>query len=341
MGHTPRPRNVTVGHEVVSERIIRVPLPLPLPDLKVVNAYVIVASEGLTLIDPGWSYEPSETALRTTLSTLGAAPSDVRRILVTHQHWDHYSLAIQWRNSFGMELMLGREERHSIEAFTAIEGVHPNQVTMLLRAGAAQLAADIAALQWQPYEIGVPFEPPDRWIDDGDLIDCGSTTLLARSTPGHTRGHTVFHDGAGAAAFTGDHLLPRITPSIAFERAPEALPLRSYISSLRLFLQLPDTQMLPAHGTTDGSTQSRATELLDHHRERLESIATIVCSDPLSAYGVARRLRWTRRRRLLEELDVVHRMTAILEVLAHLDLLVAQRNIAVYETDEGQIFAPA
>ncbi|MBL3746503.1 MBL fold metallo-hydrolase, partial [Mycobacteroides abscessus subsp. massiliense] len=64
MGHTPRPRNVTVGHEVVSERIIRVPLPLPLPDLKVVNAYVIVASEGLTLIDPGWSYEPSETALR-------------------------------------------------------------------------------------------------------------------------------------------------------------------------------------------------------------------------------------------------------------------------------------
>ncbi|EHM20743.1 hypothetical protein MMAS_09400 [Mycobacteroides abscessus subsp. massiliense CCUG 48898 = JCM 15300] len=37
----------------------------------------------------------------------------------------------------------------------------------------------------------------------------------------------------------------------------------------------------------------------------------------------------------------MHRMTAILEVLAHLDLLVAQRNIAVYETDEGQIFAPA
>lgn len=136
MGYAPRTRNVTVGHEVVSEHIIRVPLPLPLPDLKVVNAYVIVAPEGLTLIDPGWSYEPSETVLRTTLSTLGAAPSDVRRILVTHQHWDHYSLAIQWRNSFGMELMLGREEHHSIEAFTAIEGVHPNQVTMLLRAGA-------------------------------------------------------------------------------------------------------------------------------------------------------------------------------------------------------------
>ncbi|SLB52194.1 Uncharacterised protein [Mycobacteroides abscessus subsp. massiliense] len=72
MGYAPRTRNVTVGHEVVSEHIIRVPLPLPLPDLKVVNAYVIVAPEGLTLIDPGWSYEPSETVLRTTLSTLGA-----------------------------------------------------------------------------------------------------------------------------------------------------------------------------------------------------------------------------------------------------------------------------
>lgn len=340
MGARSLSGDTDAAHQV-SEHVRRVPLPLPLPGLRAVNAYVITAPDGITLIDPGWAYEPSETVLLAALRMLGATPSDVRRILVTHQHWDHYSLAIQWRNTFGIELMLGQEERHSIEAFTALEGVHPNQVALLVRAGASRLAADIEALRWEPYEEGVPFEPPDRWIDDGDLIDCGSTTILARSTPGHTRGHTVFQDCAGAAVFTGDHLLPRITPSIAFERAPEAMPLQSYMSSLRLFLDLPDAQMLPAHGPTTGRTRSRAQELLDHHRERLESIATIVCAEPSSAYGVAKRMRWTRRRRPLDELDVVHRMTAVLEVLAHLDLLAAQRSLTAHETDEGQVFTPA
>lgn len=34
------------------------------------------------------------------------------------------------------------------------------------------------------------YPPPDRWLDDGDEIDCGATTIAVRATLGHTRGHT-------------------------------------------------------------------------------------------------------------------------------------------------------
>lgn len=341
MANVPTSAGIDKGVDRIAEHVVRIPLPLPLPDLKLVNAYMITGADGVTLIDPGWDFAPSDTALRTALSAMDVTPTDVRRILVTHQHWDHYSLAVSWRDAFGAELMLGREERHSIAAYTALEGVHPVQVRMLVSAGATRLAAEIGKLEWEPYERDVSFAPPDRWLDDGDVIDCGATTVVARATPGHTRGHMVFEDKAHAMAFTGDHLLPRITPSIAFERVPEQLPLRSYMSSLQLFLDLPDSRMLPAHGETGRQTQGRAQELLDHHHERLARVADLVASGSSTAFQVAEEMRWTRRDRFLDELDTVNQMNAVLEVLAHLDLLVNQRVLTCHESDEGRQFAVA
>ena len=43
--------------------------------------------------------------------------------------------------------------------------------------------------------------------------------LLAVPTPGHTQGHVVFADVERALLFAGDHVLPRITPSVGFEAA--------------------------------------------------------------------------------------------------------------------------
>jgi glyoxylase-like metal-dependent hydrolase (beta-lactamase superfamily II) len=339
MSQVSQSAGVTPDLEEIAGHVFRVPLPLPLPDLKAVNAYIVTGPDGVTLIDPGWAYEPSEVALRSALAALGAAPPDVRRILATHQHWDHYSLAVRWRDQFGAELMLGREEQHSMAAFTRLAGVHPTQVGMLVRAGARQLADAVDRLEWEPHERDVAFSPPDRWLDDGDVIDCGATTIVVRATPGHTRGHMVFDDTAHAMVFTGDHLLPRITPSIAFERAPEALPLRSYMSSLRLFLDLPDSRMLPAHGVADRLTRGRAVELLDHHRERLDRVADLVAAGAVTAFEVARRMRWTRHERTLDELGTVHQMTAVLEVLAHLELLATQGILTTHDSDAGCAFS--
>ncbi len=308
--------------------MFRVPLPLPLPDLTSVNAYLILGADGVTLIDPGWDWAPAESALCDVLRGFGAGPTDVRRILVTHQHWDHYSLALRWSTTYDAELMLGHEERHSIAAFSAMTGVHPTQVGMLVTAGAPRLAGAVDRLQWESHELGIAFTPPDRWLMNGDVIDCGGMSIVARLTPGHTRGHMVFDDVARGMVFTGDHLLPRITPSIAFERAPEALPLRSYLSSLKLFLELPQSRMLPAHGPADRHTGDRAQELLDHHRQRLEHIAEFVAAGAATAFDVATRMRWTRHERSLDDLGVVHQMTAVLEVAAHLDLLATQQVLS-------------
>jgi glyoxylase-like metal-dependent hydrolase (beta-lactamase superfamily II) len=308
----------------VSSHVVRIPLPLPLSDLRVVNVYAVLGSDGVTLVDSGWADEPSESVLVEALHGLGFAPSDVRRILVTHAHWDHFSRAIMWQRRYGTTVLLGRQERHTIAAFDEIDGAYPMQARLLRKAGAPQLAQTIADLELEPFERDVPFGPPDVWLDDGDEIDCGGTLLVARATPGHTRGHIVYEDRSAGLTFTGDHILPRITPSIALERMPEELPLRSYLASLRLFLDLPDTSMLPAHGAVTSSVKARAEALLEHHRDRLDVVTGLVATGASTAHDVSRQMSWTRHGRTIDELGPVHGMTAILEVAAHLELLVAR-----------------
>lgn len=312
------------GIELIAEHVVRIPLPLPLPDLKVVNAYAIQGDDGVTLVDPGWASIDSEAVLVSALRHLGYLPDDVRRILVTHLHWDHYTQAVKWQRQHGCAVFLGMEERHTLVAFDALPGVYPNQVHLLRRSGAFDLADVIDELALEPYERDAPFGPPDVWLRGGEEIGCGGTTIVAHATPGHTRGHLVFEDPAAGLLFTGDHILPRITPSIAFERASGHLPLRSYLESLQLCMTWSAARMLPAHGAVTDEVVPRVQELLNHHEKRLKEILGHVAEGAQTAYGVARRMRWTRRERAVDELGAVHAMTAVLEVLAHLELLASQ-----------------
>lgn len=329
MPKKPADPDVPGNIEHVSEHVVRIPLPLPLTDLKIVNAYAIRGDDGVTLVDPGWANAESELVLVGALRQLGYVPNDVRRILVTHAHWDHYTQAVQWQREHAATLFLGREERHTVEAFDDQPGNYPNQVQLLRRGGANDLADEIDRLELEPYERDVQQGPPDVWLRGGEEIDCGGRTIVAHATPGHTRGHMVFEDPVDELLFTGDHVLPRITPSIGFERAPDRLALRSYIESLQFCLTLSDARLLPAHGAVTGDVGSRAQELLVHHEQRLKEILEFVTAGAQTAYDVASKMRWTRRERTIHELGTVHGMTAVLEVLAHLELL----------ADEGRLLS--
>ena len=123
----------------------------------------------------------------------------------------------------------------------------------------------------------------------------GGVLVLAVPTPGHTQGHVVFADVERALLFAGDHVLPRITPSVGFEAAFAKQPLGDYLRSLRLMLQMPDMRLLPAHGAVTESTHARVEQLLAHHEDRLAACLARVIFGAGTAYDTARALPWTRR----------------------------------------------
>ncbi|TWG89679.1 glyoxylase-like metal-dependent hydrolase (beta-lactamase superfamily II) [Nocardioides sp. J9] len=328
----------------LGERLALIELPLPLEGLTSVNCYVVRGDDETVLVDPGWSSPATERALLAGLEELGLTPGDLSRVLTTHHHWDHYTQALAWQGKHDLPVHLGRGDDHSIRAWFDLEGAFPRQVGLLRAAGAPALAEEIANLPAEVHEQDMDFDLPAAWLDDGDVIDCGGVSIRALATPGHTRGHVCFEVPESGFLLTGDHVLPRISPSIAYEREPDPLSLLSYLSSLRLVAERPELRLLPAHGAVDtepGSAATRARELLQHHAERLELITGLVADGRSTAHDVARSMPWTRRGRQLHELDLVHRMTAVLEAEAHLVLLEHQGLLQRSSVDGVDHYAAA
>jgi glyoxylase-like metal-dependent hydrolase (beta-lactamase superfamily II) len=278
-------------------------------------------------VDGGWALPESRRRLERAMASIGHDLTEIRRILVTHVHRDHYTQAVELRRLFGARVALGAGERHGLEMLNRIRSNVPvSSLDSLRRNGADDLASRVGrtldefdATNW---------EAPDEWLHAGEL-EVGDRTLRVIPTPGHTKGHVVFLDERAKLLFAGDHVLPHITPSIGFELGEPGSPLVDYLNSLRLMTTYADARLLPAHGPVAASTHARVADLLAHHDIRLAEAVDALGSDELDAHAVARRLTWTRRRIGFTDLDDFNRMLAINETAAHLQVLVRTGQAAV------------
>ncbi|MGQ0623478.1 MAG: MBL fold metallo-hydrolase [Sporichthyaceae bacterium] len=317
----PAPDWTTPGAYEVAPGVHRIPLPMPNDGLRAVNVYVLATAGGCVLIDSGWALTEARSALEAALGELGYGLESISRFLVTHAHRDHYTLGIALQRTLGTKVAVGAGEQANIERATIDTGSTAARLLPML--GANHLVQDwMAAYPPAAREAAAAsFGPPDEWIDGGAELRVGARTLTAIQTPGHTRGHLVFLDPAAGVLFTGDHVLPHITPSIGFEPARVEDPLGDYLRSLRLLLAYPDVRMLPAHGAPGESVHQRVTELLAHHEVRLEATHAAALAGTGTPFETARRIGWTRRLTPFEELTVFNQILAIGETYAHLVVL--------------------
>lgn len=311
----------------VAPGVHRIPLPLPNDGLRAVNVYAIADGDSLTLVDGGWALDESRRQFDAALAQIGAGAGDITRFLVTHAHRDHYTQALTLRREFGSEVMLGEEERHTLDRLMSPDHRSMDRQLELLAEHGAKPVRDALLSVRSDAPRNHVWERPDAWINATTDLGLSDRQLRAMPTPGHTRGHLVFLEEQAGLMFAGDHVLPHITPSIGFEQAPTASPLRDYLASLRLVRGLPDMRLLPAHGPVTDSVHDRVDELLAHHDARLVGTAAVVAAGASTAYEAARALTWTRRERAFDDLDVFNQMMAVLETAAHLDVLVLQDEL--------------
>src|ERR1041385_3969330 len=92
------------GSEAIAPGVHRIPLPLPDDGLRAVNVYALEDGDGLVLVDGGWALPESLAALEQALAGLDRDPGDIRSILVTHTHRDHYTQAVTLRRRYGAKV---------------------------------------------------------------------------------------------------------------------------------------------------------------------------------------------------------------------------------------------
>ena len=325
----------------VAPGVHRVPLSMPNDGLRAVNVYALEVADGLVLVDGGWAVPTAMDELDAALGSIGRSVDEISDVLVTHIHQDHYTFAVRLREAVGARVHLGRGERPGLAEVRRVGSAVPvSSLRELRRSGAAGLAVDIEAST-----AGLPFDAddwadPDEWMDPG-VVDLGGRRLEAVPTPGHTKGHMVFHDVENGLLFSGDHVLPTITPSIGFELGEWDLPLARYLASLELLLGRDDARLVPAHGLVTSSVHERVAALLRHHHERFGQVHEVLLREvSASALEVAAGLRWTRRGTPFAELDAFNQMIAVCETIAHLDVMVARGEVAVSDVGGVAVFVP-
>lgn len=317
--------------ETVAPGVHRLPLPMPDEGLRVVNVYAVETDSGLALIDTGWGTEESWSTLSLMLASRGHLITDVAFVLVTHAHEDHMGLAARIQREAGAHVIAGGGERLSIDA---VRHHWADNVAARMRF-LSTLGADEEAAQNHDQMLR---EQPD-WELRVDFCETDTISEVAGlrllPTPGHTRGHMCVVDDGRGLVFTGDHVLPHITPAVGFEVCPSKTALADYLQSLEVTRRLEIDRVLPAHGESLGCLAQRVDELLAHHRQRLEMTSSAVRS-MRTAREVATRLPWTRHGRDFGELDPFHRMLAVWETWQHLEYLVAAGDL-VAERDGAAI----
>lgn len=96
---------------------------------------------------------------------------------------------------------------------------------------------------------------PTRWLEDGDTVSVGQSTLTVRHCPGHTPGHVVFHSAEARRVFVGDVLFVGSIGRTDFPQGNHAQLLESIRQ--RLWPMGDETVFIPGHGPEGTLGQER------------------------------------------------------------------------------------
>ena len=272
--------------------VIRMQLPIHMPGLRHVNMYGLLDDRGLAIIDVGVPGPSTWKAVKKRLKDAGFKVSDVHTVIVTHSHPDHFGCAGRLVTEANAQLVT----HNNFHLFW-------NSDTPRCNHGDTDMAHDDSLPETNPFMSPSPWggdhmrrppaplhrrimframrsgllgsykvPEPARRVRNGDVIRLAGRDMFAMHTPGHTLDHLCVHDPEGGFVFTGDHLLPHITPYIS-GLAGGTNPLLDYFASLERTAELSDVkQALPAHGVVIDDVPGRAKEIIEHHHERFERL---------------------------------------------------------------------
>jgi glyoxylase-like metal-dependent hydrolase (beta-lactamase superfamily II) len=183
------------------------------------------ATKNALLVDPGGDTERLVGALEHFGLTL-------TRMWLTHGHFDHAGAAAELRARTGV----------------AVEGPHRDDQFWLdqIEEGARRYRLD-----------GLKNVTPDRYFEDGEMLDFEGVQFEVAHTPGHTPGHVVIHNREAKIAFVGDVLFAGSVGRTDFPRGDHQALIKSITG--KLWPLGDDMTFIPGHGPASTFGQERRT----------------------------------------------------------------------------------
>jgi len=261
------------------------------------NAYLVVMeNKEAILIDTGPSAPQALEILEATLREAKVGWDAIRHIFVTHGHYDHFRLAAQIVELTDALVWIHPADKQKLtSALANLFFVEPEPaIHFLEKLGVSK--TEISRLMREVGTIEKQTKPlPDyciRSLSPGTALKFPGLTINVIHTPGHTPGSCCFYIAENGVVFTGDTLLPEITPNPIFEISGgesdrSLVKLRESMSYIR---RLRASTAYPGHGEPILSIGPVIDSQFVHMAERSDQVLRILGDHELSTLSIAQEL---------------------------------------------------
>ncbi len=307
--------------------MIHIGLPNPMFEGEL-NLYVI-AGDPLTLVDTGIGTPEALAALDAGMAAHGLAVESVGQVVLTHKHADHIGLAHDIHQRSGATVYVHEDDWEGVANLDQRHEEHLPLLIGRLREFHTPESEIEALIKFMSHGRRFARQTPAQRLRDGDKLHVSGQPLEVIHTPGHTQGSICLK--FGRHLFSGDHVLPTISPNIGAGELRRHGMMRRFLDSLDRIAQLQsdDLVVLPGHGPPFSHLAQRAEELKAHHAQREETILkTLRNGGSMTVYEVAKAL-WPR-------LPGYHLALGTAEVNSHLEKAVDEGSVL---RDDGRFRA--
>ena len=247
-----------------TERVLpgvwRLRLPLPWPGVPHGNAWAVAADGGIVLFDTGIGGKGRLRQLDLALAQAGFGVEDVRLLVCTHSHTDHYGLAAPIVERTGCELWMHPAWEHvrllADDPAAALE----QRIEVARQSGVPTASLErYRQARSDNSETGIDaIRVPDRELVPGVEVETDLGPWQVHETPGHAPSHVVLHQPERRLLVSGDHLLGRTVLFFDYGHTPD--PIGEFLSSLAEVEPLEVDLCLPGHGRTFRDPEAKIAE---------------------------------------------------------------------------------
>jgi glyoxylase-like metal-dependent hydrolase (beta-lactamase superfamily II) len=316
-------------------------LPIPTPfAVGRVNCY-LVDDDPLTLVDTGPNSGTSLTALEAALAEHGRRVEDLERLVITHQHLDHFGLLAILADRSGAEVCaLDRLAPWLARFGDAMEDDDRFAEGVMLRHGIPEDMVTVLRVVTRQFRAWGATATVTTPLADGEELPFAGRAWRVHHRPGHSPSDTVFHDERSGELIGGDHLIKHISSNPLISRpldgatedpAQRPKALVAYLASLRATRAMDLRVVLAGHGDPVDDHRALIDERMGLHERRARKLHGLVAERPRTAHELAQEL-WGN-------VAVTQAYLTLSETLGHMDLLVDDGQVAEIEEDGVVRFA--